>query len=52
MRILIIAVSEQALASEKRESLATTFLLLPVGSRLLLESILAAKGKGGKGKRR
>jgi hypothetical protein len=35
MRILIIAISEQALASEKRASLATTFLLLPLGRRLL-----------------
>jgi hypothetical protein len=35
MRILIIAISEQALASEKPASLATTFLLLPLGSRLL-----------------
>jgi hypothetical protein len=35
MRILIIVINEQALASEKRASLATTFLLLPLDSRLL-----------------
>lgn len=51
MRILITAISEQALASEKRKSLATTFLLLPLGRRLLSFGI-NADSKGRRRKRK